>query len=118
MQRSADTQTEADVEPGEQFPADDAEQEDSDLVDETDVDSPLIPHETFSRTWSTKKINPNVGAAGLIFSTRFLGIIGNLTGCRVELEQDGNTVTAKGESEDQISRVITKLDALDRWAVS
>ncbi|MCJ1469281.1 hypothetical protein MMC07_007914 [Pseudocyphellaria aurata] len=116
VQRSADTQTEAELDPGEQFPADDAEQEDSDLVDEVDVDSPLIPHETFSRSWSTKRANPTTGAAELIFSTRFLGIIGNLTGCRVELEQDGNTVTAKAESQEQIDRAMSKLDVLDRWA--
>lgn len=113
MKRSADTQTEA-----EQFPTEDAQQEDSESIDETDiVENPLIPHETFSRTWSTKIANPHAGA-GLTFSKRFLGMIGSLTGCRVELEPDGKTVTAKGENNEDINKAIAKLDVVDRWAVS
>lgn len=116
VKRSADTQTEADAATEEQFPAEDAQQEDSELIDDTDiVEIPLIPHETFSRTWSTKIANPHT-KAGLTFNKRFLEMIGNLTGCRVELEPDGNTVTAKGENHEQINRAMSKLDSVDRWA--
>lgn len=118
MKRSADTQTEADAADGEQFSTEDAQQEDS-LIDATDVvEMPLIQHETFSRTWSTKIANPQTGAVGLKFNKRFLGIIGGLTGCRVELEPDGNTITAKGENNEEINRAMSKLDFIERWDVS
>lgn len=118
MKRNADTQTEVDAAAEEQFSAEDAQQEDSELIDETDIfEDPLIPHETFSRSWSTKIANPHTGA-GLTFSKRFLEMIGNLTGCRVELEPDGNTITAKGENPEEVSRAMLKLDSVDRWAVS
>lgn len=119
MKRSADTQTEADAADGEQFPTEDAQQEDSELIDATDVvERPLIQHEIFSRTWSTKIANPQIGVAGLKFNKRFLGIIGGLTGCRVEFEPDGNTITAKGENNEEINRAMSKLDFVERWAVS
>lgn len=53
----------------------------------------------------------------MTFSKRFLGIVGSLTGCRVELEPDGTTVTAKGENIEEINRAMSKLDVVDRWAV-
>lgn len=81
------------------------------------VDNPLIPFEIFSRTWSSKITNLPTGA-GLTFSKRFLGIVGSSTGCRVELEPDGTTVTAKGENIEAINRAMSKLDVVDRWAVS
>ena len=89
--------------PGEQFEAADAQQEDSDGTGI--VENTLIPHEVFSRTWSSKIANLPTGA-GLTFSKRFLGIVGSLTGCRVELEPDGTTVTAKGENLEAIESAL------------
>lgn len=36
----------------------------------------------------------------------------------MELEADGTTVTAKGENINNIDRAMSKLDVVDRWAVS
>lgn len=117
VRRLADTQTETIASQEEIFSAENARQPDLGSNDDTDpIESLLlIPHETFSRDWST---NFSDQPAGANINEKLLAAISSLTGCRVEPDPDGKNVTIKGEDNEQIKKALSKLDVVDRWIVS
>ena len=114
MKRMADTQTETEEVP---IVAEIAKQSSREQTHKVAVgEHLLIPHETFSRDWSSKK---NVRSASRPrLDNRLLGLVGTLTNCRVELTVDEKKITVKGETNEDVDKAMLKLDALDRWTVS
>lgn len=114
MKRMADTQTETEEVP---IVAEIAKQSSREQTHKVAVgEHLLIPHETFSRDWSSKK---NVRSASRPrLDNRLLGLVGTLTNCRVELTVDEKKFTVKGETNEDVDKAMLKLDALDRWTVS
>lgn len=116
----ADTQTETNDTQEEIISVENARQTDQEMSSEAQCAESsilLIPHESFSRTWSSKFSESHRGAEVKI-KERLLGIIGTLTSCRVELEYDRKAVTVKGEDIGQVRKAILKLDVVDRCIVS
>ena len=119
VKRMADTQTETSAAQEENLP-ENARQQDQKINEEAESVErtiQLIPHESFSRTWSSKFSESHQGA-GLKFNERLLGIIDILTGCRVQLENDKKTITIKGEDIEEVENAMSRLDVVDRCAVS
>lgn len=85
--------------------------------DEDAVENALIPHEICTRSWRSSVIK-ELSETGLRFPESLLKAIGGLTNCRVELEADGGTITARAENMQDVEKAIVKLKTIDDWAVS
>lgn len=114
LKRLADTQTETVLELADPA-AGNGDDEYSPLGYEDDaVENALIPHEIFTRTWRSASTKDTV----LRFPEKLLGVVGDLTNCRVELEADGGAITARAENVDDVEKAIMKLKTIDEWMVS
>lgn len=86
------------------------------LMDD-DVQDQLIEHENVVQKWQISKENES-DRAGLNFNSILLSKIGSLTNCRVELGANEVEVVIKGDTEQDVARVISKLNVLRNSAVS
>jgi hypothetical protein len=85
--------------------------------EENAVEHALIPHEIFTRSWRSTVTN-ELSDVPLRFPETLLKMIGALTNCRVELEADGGTITARAENMQDVEKAILKLKTIDDWLVS
>jgi hypothetical protein len=114
LKRLPDTQTETTLELADPAAGNDDDEYSPLGFQEDAIENALIPHEIFTRTWRSAFTKDSV----LRFPERLLGMIGDLTNCRVELEADGGAITARAENLDDVEKAILKLKTIDDWAVS
>ena len=88
-----------------------------DKIDDAVEENALIPHETFTRSWRPTFAR-EISDTGIRYHESLLKEIGALTNCRVELEADGVTISARAENLHDVENAMMKLKIIDDWAVS
>lgn len=117
LKRLADTQTDTTVDLADASLGIQKEQLPSVANEEDAVEKALIPHEIFTRSWRSSLVK-ELSDTGLRFPESLLKVIGGLNNCRVELETDGATITARAENMQDVEKAIAKVKSIDDWAVS
>ena len=79
-----------------------------------DIGKALIEHENIIRRWSPSTESRELGSR---LSLQLLGRIGTLCGCRIEQASDSADLVIKADTEQDLERVILKLERLSKMKV-
>ena len=80
----------------------------------SDTEKTLIEHENIIRRWSPSTESREIGSR---LSLQILGSIGILCGCRIEQANDSADLVIKADTEQDLERVILKLEQLNKMKV-